>query len=121
MGLCRGLRSTELDWSRGGLRPIVAVLRAWRRATCWRSAAAPAPTWASTLGMLGSPSSIPILTCPVRLRRRASDMHRGVTLVSGLGEMLPFGDGSFDTVVTTLVLCMVSDLRAVVAGDPAGR
>ena len=51
----------------------------------------------------------------VRLRRRASDMHRGVTLVSGLGERLPFGDGSFDTVVTTLVLCMVSDLRAVVA------
>ena len=51
----------------------------------------------------------------VRLRRRASDVRREVAMVSGLGERLPFSHGSFDAVVTTLVLCMVSDPGAVVA------
>ena len=50
-----------------------------------------------------------------RLRKRAGEMGRGAALVSGLGESLPFRDGSFDAVVTTLVLCTVSDLRAVVS------
>ena len=31
-----------------------------------------------------------------------------------VGENLPFADASFDTVVTTLVLCMVNDADAVV-------
>ncbi len=35
--------------------------------------------------------------------------------VRGQGERLPFGAGSFDTVVTTHVLCSVRDQRAVLA------
>ena len=50
-----------------------------------------------------------------RLRRRAGEQGRDVTVVSDQGERLPFPDASFDTVVTTLVLCMVSDLDRVVA------
>ena len=49
-----------------------------------------------------------------RLRRKASKLGRDVTIVSGVGECLSFDDASFDSVVTTLVLCMVSDLRQVV-------
>ncbi len=40
-----------------------------------------------------------------RARRRAS----GVPLVRGRAEALPFKDGAFDTVVSGLVLCSVSD------------
>ena len=49
-----------------------------------------------------------------RLRRRAGEQGREVTVVPDAGERLPFPDASFDTVVTTLVLCMVSDLDQVV-------
>lgn len=49
-----------------------------------------------------------------RLQRRAGEQGREVTVVSDAGEMLSFPDASFDTVVTTLVLCMVSDLDCVV-------
>ena len=51
---------------------------------------------------------------------------RGVEVVEAGAERLPFGDGSFDTVVSTLVLCTVPDvtaslreIRRVLA--PAGR
>ena len=54
-----------------------------------------------------------------RLRRKAAKLDRDATFVSGVGESLPFEDGSFDTVVTTLVLCMVTDLQRVV--DEARR
>ena len=49
-----------------------------------------------------------------RLRRRADEQGREVAVVSDAGERLPFPNASFDTVVTTLVLCMVSDLDRVV-------
>ena len=49
-----------------------------------------------------------------RLRRKASRLNRNVTIVSGVGECLSFDDATFDSVVTTLVLCMVSDLHRVV-------
>jgi ubiquinone/menaquinone biosynthesis C-methylase UbiE len=49
-----------------------------------------------------------------RLRRRAGEQGREVAVVPDTGETLPFPDASFDTVVTTLVLCMVSDLDRVV-------
>ena len=49
-----------------------------------------------------------------RLRRRAARLDRQVVLVSEVGERLPFPDESFDSVVTTLVLCMVEDLDQVV-------
>ena len=44
-----------------------------------------------------------------RLRRRAERLGRRVEIVRQVGERLPFADGSFDSVVTTLVMCMVRD------------
>jgi len=41
--------------------------------------------------------------------RRARRRARGTPLVQARAEMLPFRDGSFDTVVTGLVFCSVSD------------
>lgn len=49
-----------------------------------------------------------------RLKRRAARLGRSVTIVSDVGENLPFPDASFDSVVTTLVLCMVDDVEKVV-------
>jgi SAM-dependent methyltransferase len=37
---------------------------------------------------------------------------RGVAVVEARAESLPFGDGSFDTIVSTLVLCTVPDVPA---------
>ena len=51
----------------------------------------------------------------VRLQRNAEKLGRSVTVVPGFGETLPFEDASFDTAVTTLVLCMVSDVGSVVS------
>jgi SAM-dependent methyltransferase len=58
------------------------------------------------------------------LRKRAAG--RPVRVVRGSAQALPFGDGTFDTVVTSLVLCSVPDpdgavreLRRVLA--PGGR
>ncbi len=50
-----------------------------------------------------------------RLLRRAEKLGREVTIAEDVGEQIPFEDGSFDTVLTTLVLCTVRDLDAVVA------
>ena len=50
-----------------------------------------------------------------RLKRSAERLGRPITVVPGVGESIPFSDGSFDTVVTTLVLCMVVDMPRVVA------
>ncbi len=49
-----------------------------------------------------------------RLRRRAALQSRDVAIVRQAGERLPFADASFDSVVTTLALCMVNDVDAVV-------
>lgn len=54
---------------------------------------------------------------PVMLRqarRRLVDATVPVSLVRGVGERLPFGDGVFDSAVVTLVLCTVDDLEATV-------
>ena len=45
-----------------------------------------------------------------RLERKS-----GATVVRAGAEDLPFGDGSFDTVVSTFVLCTVPDVRASIA------
>lgn len=44
-------------------------------------------------------------------RRRAAELGRSVTLVDGSAMALPFPDGSFDTVLSTFVLCGVPDDR----------
>jgi ubiquinone/menaquinone biosynthesis C-methylase UbiE len=45
-----------------------------------------------------------------RLRRRAAAASVPVEVVGGRAESLPFPDGSFDHVVTSLSLCSVTDL-----------
>ncbi|HEY8424551.1 MAG TPA: methyltransferase domain-containing protein [Limnochordales bacterium] len=44
-----------------------------------------------------------------RARRKAAGHGRGATWVQAAAEALPFADESFDTVVSTLVLCSVTD------------
>ena len=50
-----------------------------------------------------------------RLRRKARGLGRDIRVVSDVGERLSFPDGSFDSVVTSLVLCMVEDVEQVAA------
>jgi len=45
-----------------------------------------------------------------RLHQKAADLGREVTIVPDGGESLPFSDNSFDSVVSTLVMCSVKDL-----------
>ena len=45
-----------------------------------------------------------------RLRQRVARAGRPIEVLEALAERLPFPDSSFDTVVSTLVLCTVSDL-----------
>lgn len=61
-----------------------------------------------------------------RLERRVARSGRAATVLAAPAEALPFADGTFDTVVSTLVLCTVADapaalgeLRRVLA--PGGR
>lgn len=61
-----------------------------------------------------------------RLQRNAEGRGIAISIVPGFGEHLPFDDATFDTAVTTLVLCMVSDVGRVVAEvrrvlKPGGR
>jgi ubiquinone/menaquinone biosynthesis C-methylase UbiE len=42
-------------------------------------------------------------------RQRAADLGREVDIQEGDAEHLPFGDGSFDTVVCALALCTIPD------------
>jgi ubiquinone/menaquinone biosynthesis C-methylase UbiE len=46
-----------------------------------------------------------------QLRKRVTDLGSAAQVVEAPGEKLPFEDGSFDTVVVTLVLCTVPDQK----------
>lgn len=46
-----------------------------------------------------------------RLERRAAEFGRPVDVVNAPAELLPFETASFDTVVSTMVLCTVADAR----------
>lgn len=50
-----------------------------------------------------------------RLERRLSSLGRSAEVVRAAADVLPFEDGAFDTVVSTLVLCTVEDPRASLA------
>ena len=50
-----------------------------------------------------------------RLEARRAKLARRADLVAAPAEALPFGEGSFDTVVSTLVLCTVHDPDAALA------
>ena len=59
-------------------------------------------------------------------RRRIETAGAPVEIVTGGGERLPFAEGAFDTVVTSLTLCSVDDPRAVLTEirrvlKPGGR
>jgi ubiquinone/menaquinone biosynthesis C-methylase UbiE len=50
-----------------------------------------------------------------RLERRLARLGRSAEVVRAPAEALPFDDGAFDTVVSTLVLCTVEDPAASLA------
>lgn len=49
------------------------------------------------------------------LMRQATRLGRQITVVSDVSRGLPFPDASFDTVVSTLVLCSVPDVASTLA------
>jgi SAM-dependent methyltransferase len=57
----------------------------------------------------------PVGPMAARLERRAEATDLRATVVRAAAEQLPFEDGSFDTVVSTLVLCTVEDPELAVA------
>jgi ubiquinone/menaquinone biosynthesis C-methylase UbiE len=61
-----------------------------------------------------------------RLEARARHTGRSIDVDAAPAEKLPYGDASFDTVVSTLVLCTVGDVQAALAEvrrvlRPSGR
>lgn len=68
------------------------------------------PHYPPSLDLVGIDPHLSMLT---RARRRAAQMQRSVRWHQVSAESLPFADGSFDTVVGTLVFCTIPDpLRA---------
>jgi ubiquinone/menaquinone biosynthesis C-methylase UbiE len=51
----------------------------------------------------------PVDAMAVRLERRAAGADRAIQVVAASAEDLPFDDDSFDTVVSTMVICTVED------------
>ena len=57
----------------------------------------------------------PVAGMAQRLEGRVREWGRDATVVRATAEELPFADGSFDTVVSTLVLCTVEDPERAVS------
>ena len=59
----------------------------------------------------------PVIPMARRLRARvaASALRRELTVIEAPAEELPFPSGSFDTVVSTMVLCTVADVEAALS------
>ena len=57
----------------------------------------------------------PFEAMSVRLERRADKLHPHASVVVSPAEELPFEDDSFDTVVSTMVLCTVEDPERALA------
>ncbi|MEX0756005.1 MAG: class I SAM-dependent methyltransferase [Actinomycetota bacterium] len=47
-------------------------------------------------------------------RQRAADLRRPVALCEGDAQALPFGDGTFDSIVSTYAMCSVPDERRTI-------
>ncbi|MFC7496296.1 MULTISPECIES: class I SAM-dependent methyltransferase [unclassified Nocardioides] len=56
----------------------------------------------------------PVAAMAARLRRRTA-ARDGMSVVEAPAERLPFADASFDTVVSTMVLCTVADVDTALA------
>jgi ubiquinone/menaquinone biosynthesis C-methylase UbiE len=83
-----------------------------------------APHYPSEVERVVALDSNPGVECLARKRIHAASIPIDFQL--GTGERLPFVDGAFDTVVTTLVLCSVRDVDGALAEirrvlSPAGR
>jgi ubiquinone/menaquinone biosynthesis C-methylase UbiE len=82
----------------------------------WRRRAAGSSSWGPGLNLRHYPEAVDelVLTEPAapmvaRLKRRVWRSGRDCSVVPAAAEALPFEDDSFDTVVSTLVLCTVAD------------
>jgi Methyltransferase domain len=85
----------------------------------WRRRAAGSSSWGPGLNLRHYPEAVDelVLTEPAapmvaRLKRRVWRSGRDCSVVPAAAEALPFEDDSFDTVVSTLVLCTVADPAA---------
>jgi ubiquinone/menaquinone biosynthesis C-methylase UbiE len=70
------------------------------------------PHYPPGVELVGIEPSEPMLR---RARHRAAELGRHVTLEAAPAEALPFEDGTFDTVVSLVVLCSVRDPKRALA------
>lgn len=57
----------------------------------------------------------PVRSMAARSRARVAESRRGVQVVESPAESLPFASASFDTVVSTMVLCTVADVESALS------
>ena len=110
----RMVRTCSIPAWKGELFHTGSAQPAARGAMCWRLVAARGRISLTTQTNAKITFIEPDAHMIKRLRRHISMQGKEATVVRQVGESLPFADASFDTVVTTLVLCMVRDPDAVV-------
>lgn len=119
MGLEKRIFAAWYDWLNAGVEPRLSPYRQQTAGKAWGRVLEIGGGTGANLAFY--PKEVePVFLEPNphmtrRLLRKARRMGRQVRVVAGYGEALPFPDASFDTVVTTLVLCMVRDLDRVIA------